>query len=93
MCLPSLKSKLLKSDNKTKLFSMDGEIKLCKVVDVYDGDTCKVVFKLKNKLYKWNIRMYGYDSPEMRVSKNNPNRDLIKQKAVKARGLFSKFNK
>ena len=25
-------------------FNLEGEIKLCKVVDIYDGDTCKVVF-------------------------------------------------
>ena len=78
-------SKLLKSTNDTPMFSLEGEMKLCKVVDVYDGDTCKVVFKMKDKLYRWNVRMDGYDSPEMRVSKSNPNRDAIKQKAISAR--------
>jgi len=89
----SLKNKLLKADNDTELFSLDGEIKLCKVVDVYDGDTCKVVFKLKNKLYKWNVRMYGYDSPEMRVSKNNPNREIIKERAIEARDYLASLIK
>lgn len=81
----SLRTKLLSSDNNTDMFSLNGKFKLCKVVDIYDGDTCKVVFKVKNKLYRWNVRMLGYDSPEMRVSSQNPQREVIKANAVKAR--------
>lgn len=86
-------SKLSKCDNNTPMFSLEGEMKLCKVVDIYDGDTCKVVFKLKDKLYRWNVRMKGYDSPEMRVSKSNPRRDVIKQKAILARDYLSSLIK
>ena len=84
---------LSKCDNNTPMFSLEGEMKLCKVVDIYDGDTCKVVFKLKDKLYRWNVRMNGYDSPEMRVSKSNPRRDDIKQKAILARDYLSSLVK
>ena len=66
---------------KTKKFTLDGCVKLCKVVDVYDGDTCRVVFNHNGQINKWNIRMNGYDSPEMRPSKSLPNRDEIKAKA------------
>lgn len=84
--LKSLRSKLLSSNNEnTEMFSLNGKFKLCRVVDVYDGDTCKVVFKFKGKIYKWNVRMYGYDSPEMRVSTQNPNRSVIKANAIRAR--------
>lgn len=86
-------SKLSNCDNNTPMFSLEGEMKLCKVVDIYDGDTCKVVFKLKDKLYRWNVRMNGYDSPEMRVSKSNPRRDVIKQKAILARDYLSSLVK
>lgn len=87
--LKSLRSKLLSCDDNTKIFSLNGKFKLCKVVDIYDGDTCKVVFKVKGEIYKWNVRMYGYDSPEMRVSSRNPNRDVIKANAVKARDYLT----
>jgi endonuclease YncB( thermonuclease family) len=83
--LKSLRSKLQLSDNNTEMFSLNGKFKLCKVVDVYDGDTCKVVFKAKGKIYRWNVRMYGYDSPEMRVSLSKPDRELIKARAIEAR--------
>ena len=76
--LKSLKNKLLNCNNDTKMFSLNGKTKLCRVVDIYDGDTCKVVFRLNRKIYRWNVRMEGYDSPEMRISKNDPNRDRKK---------------
>ena len=37
-------------DDKVKDFGFDGEIKEAKVVSVYDGDTCKVVFPVLRKL-------------------------------------------
>ena len=72
-------------DKKTKKFSLDGNTKLCKVVSVYDGDTCKVVFDHNGVVNKWNVRMNGYDTPEMRPSKKLPNRDDIKKKAIESR--------
>ena len=71
----SLENQLNSCDNKTPLFSLEDKVKLCKVVNVYDGDTCKVVFRLNNQIHRWNIRMDGYDTPEMRPSKSKPNRD------------------
>ena len=38
-----------------------------KVVSVYDGDTIKVVFPYLNKLFKWNCRLSGIDTPELRT--------------------------
>ena len=80
-----LESVLHNSNKNTPEFSLEGKIKLCKVVDVYDGDTCKVVFNLNNKVYRWTIRMEGYDSPEMRPSKKKENRELEIQAAKEAR--------
>ena len=48
-------------------FSLKGEKKRCKVVSVYDGDTIKVVFPIHNTLYKWNCRINGVDTPELRT--------------------------
>ena len=72
-------------DKKTHKFSLDGIVKLCKVVDIYDGDSCRVVFKNNNIINKWNVRMNGYDSPEIRPSKKLENRDEIKKKAIEAK--------
>lgn len=69
---------------------------LCKVVDVYDGDTVKVVFYFHDVLYRWNVRLYGINTPEMRPSRLNPLRKSIKANAIKSRdylkSLFQKTN-
>lgn len=54
-------------DNKIKSFSLEGEIKKGKCVNVYDGDTIKVVFPIHDKLYRWNCRLSGVDTPEIRT--------------------------
>jgi endonuclease YncB( thermonuclease family) len=61
---------------------------LCKVVDVYDGDTVKVVFYFHDVLYRWNVRLYGINTPEMRPSKLNPLRKSIKANAIKSRDFL-----
>ncbi len=81
-------SQLKLCDKKTPKFSIDGQMKLCKVVDIYDGDSCRVVFKNNNILNKWNVRMNGYDSPEIRPSKKLENRDEIKKKAIEAKNYL-----
>ena len=41
-------------------------IKKGKVIKVYDGDTFWIVSKINGQDYKFNIRTFGYDSPELR---------------------------
>ena len=81
-------SKLKTCDKSTPKFSLEGQYKLCKVVDIYDGDTCRVVFNHNGYIHKWNIRMNGYDTPEMRPSKLLPNRDEIKKKAKESKNYL-----
>ena len=81
-------SKLMEYDKKTPKFNLNNCQKLCKIVDVYDGDTVRGVFEHNGVYNKWNIRMYGYDSPEMRPSKKLENRDEIKKNAVKSRDFL-----
>lgn len=38
-----------------------------KCVKVYDGDTLHIVAEVEGKPYRFIIRMYGYDSPELRT--------------------------
>lgn len=56
---------------KTKIFSFEGRKCIGKVVDVYDGDTVKIVFPLSEKepdrLYRWNCRLINVDTPELRT--------------------------
>ena len=53
-------------NNNIPIFNFNGDIKQAKIVDVYDGDTVKVVFPVSNKLYKFNCRIIGVDTPEIR---------------------------
>ena len=81
----SLEEQLKQHDKKTPKFSLENHTKLAKVVDIYDGDSCRVVFEHNRTINMWNIRMYGYDSPEMRPSLSLENRDDVKQKARESR--------
>ena len=44
-------------------FSLEGNKVLCKIVDVYDGDSVKVVFYTFNTLHKWSVRLKGINTP------------------------------
>ena len=68
-------------DDNVSEFSLDGYLKQCKVVDVYDGDSIKVVFRHSGMLNKWTIRMAGYDAPELRPRLNTPNRESVIESA------------
>ena len=72
-------------DKKTPEFRLACDRRICKVVDVYDGDSCKVVFQHDGQFYRWNIRMNGYDTPEMRPRRSKPNRDAEIAAAKKSR--------
>lgn len=80
-----LKRKTLEN---TEQFKFDNEIKYCKVLDVYDGDTITVGIILDKKPFRIRVRMYGYDSPEMKPRLNLENRDKIKKDAIKARDIL-----
>ena len=54
-------------DKNIESFSLQGRMEYGKCVDVYDGDTIKMVFPLHNKLYKWSVRLSGIDTPELRT--------------------------
>lgn len=80
--------KLKGCDKKVPKFSLDGLTKLCKVVDVYDGDTCRVVFEHNGCFNKWTVRLSGYDTPEIRPRKNLENRDAIKARAIESKNFL-----
>ena len=75
--------------DNTPIFDFKGEDRLCKVLIVYDGDTFTGAICLEQTIFQFKVRMYGYDSPEMRPSKNLENREKIKYDAVKAKNALS----
>lgn len=46
------------------------------VVSVYDGDTCRIVFYESNIPRKYSVRLFGYDSPEIKPSGSIPDREV-----------------
>lgn len=61
-------NELQKKDMNTQIFSLNGKTFIAKVVDVYDGDTINVVFKLFNNYYKWKCRINNVDTPEIKTN-------------------------
>jgi len=57
------------------IFSLDGYKTRAYVSDIYDGDTIKIIFKYNGVYNKWNCRIKGIDTPELRggdeISKYN----------------------
>jgi endonuclease YncB( thermonuclease family) len=53
-------------DCNINTFSLKGKEFNCKIVNVYDADTCRAVFFFNDELVKYTIRLKGVDSPEIR---------------------------
>lgn len=72
-----------------------------KCIEVYDGDTIKVIFPYFGKLYKWRCRLLRINAPEMRgPSKENGiiSRDILRSyvlgKIIKVKcGKFDAFGR
>lgn len=74
------KQKFASFGMNTPEFSFMGRKLWARVVSVYDGDTMTLVFPVSDCMYKFNARMFGIDTCEMK-SKEAANKDL----ALKAR--------
>ena len=74
-----------------ELFTLEGKNFDAKIVRVYDGDTCFAVFYLNNQPVKFKIRMFGYDSPELKPSLSLPNREKEIKKANEAKSEMEKL--
>lgn len=75
-------------EDDVSYFTFEGTSVYAKVTDVYDGDTCTIIFKVGSKFRKYKLRMYGYDTPEMRPRKTIPYRENIIESAYKARNAL-----
>ena len=79
---------LRNATNDIPYFDFKNKKFIVKIVDVYDGDTCTVVFNYNNELVKYKVRCLGYDSPEMKPSKDLKNRSQHIAKAIQSRNYF-----
>ena len=73
---------------KIPIFSFKGRTFIARIVAIYDGDTCTVLFKFNGEVLKYKVRAYGYDCAEMKPKKDDPNREKEKALAVAARSRF-----
>lgn len=64
-------------------FSLDGMEVMGTCCSAYDGDSVKCIFEFNGKKYRWNCRLDGIDTPEIR-SKNV----LEKKAALEARDFL-----
>lgn len=71
---------LKKASSNVQEFSLNGLSCWGKIVYVYDGDTVHIVINFNNLLTKFNCRLFGIDTKEMKSS--NP---ADKELAIKAR--------
>ena len=79
---------LKKLNDEIQLFDLKGKEYMAKVVDVYDGDTCSILIFLNRNFTKIKLRCLGYDTPEMKPSKNLNNRDELINMAIKSMNYF-----
>ena len=67
ICDPKYYDLLFKATEQgTPAFSLGGRKTWAKVVDVYDGDSCWVAVDFGMGLFRYPLRMEGYDTPEIR---------------------------
>ena len=52
-------------------YSLFGQKYIGKVVDVYDGDTCKIILLQDAKFVRYTCRLLGIDTPEMKSKTDN----------------------
>lgn len=77
------------TNKDVELFSLKDKIVYSKIVYVYDGDTCNIIFNMEGLgVCKFNCRLEGVDTPEMKPSKSNANRDEEIRCAKKIRNIL-----
>jgi len=76
--------------NSVNLYKLTGYY-TCKVVDVYDGDTITITILNNCIIQKYKLRMYGYDSPEIKPKKSLENRNIEIANAKKAKDFLKEL--
>jgi endonuclease YncB( thermonuclease family) len=92
-CLPELASRVVAAKqvsqptlfegydyHTTPEFTLNSLKCKARVVDIYDGDTCTLVIPVNSTMYKFNVRLFGIDTCEMKSKDESQ-----KEKAIQAR--------
>ena len=93
-----------KTKENTDYMTLENNEYTAKIVYIYDGDTMHVVFKEFGQYFRWNCRISGVDTPELRTKNENEKelgykvRDVLREKLmnqiVKIRcGEFDKYGR
>lgn len=53
--------------DNTPEFSFNGRETVCRLVEIYDGDTAIVIFEFNKSFIKLTVRMCGINAPEIRT--------------------------
>ena len=82
-----------KTKENTEYMSLENNEYTAKIVYIYDGDTMHVVFKEFGKYFRWNCRISGIDTPELRT-RNVKEKELgYKVRDVLRKNLMDKIVK
>jgi endonuclease YncB( thermonuclease family) len=73
--LELIRDKFAKYDKHTTHLSLDGIKTYGRIVDVIDGDSLNVIIPVFDNYYKFNVRLNGIDTNELK-SKNEENKKL-----------------
>lgn len=86
--------KLMTSVNH-KERSFKNQTRLCKVIDVYDGDTIKILTNLhdKEECYIYSLRLSDINAPEVRHSKHFEDSELHKQAGLHVKNQLFEYLK
>lgn len=84
-------TQLIDATDDVPAFTLAGTTRPAKVVSCYDGDTFEAVMFLGDKIWKFDCRMCGYDSPEIKPLKTAPNREAEKIAALRAKIALLSF--
>ena len=86
--------KLITSTN-FKERSFKGHTRICKVIDVYDGDTIKILTNLhdKEECYIYSLRLSNINAPEVRNSKYFEDSELHKNAGLHVRHQLLEYLK
>lgn len=85
------KLKTINNPKDIDYFSFKGQIFYAKHCNIYDGDTFSIIFEYNGEFIKYKCRCMGYDSPEIKPSLNNPNREYEKEIANKAKNRLEEL--
>ena len=93
-----------KTKSNTDYMTLENNEYTAKIVYIYDGDTMHVVFKEFGTFFRWNCRISGVDTPELRTRNEKEKemgykvrdvlRDNLMDKIVKIKcGEFDKYGR